>query len=664
MDLIHRRKTDLHSNKKKRGLQMTQIGWRFPPLSGGTRQGYTNNDIEVFKGQELIDNLAREICQNSLDAHLEGADAAVKVVFELKNFARQQYPVFSEYSECVAGCRRYWGDEIDTKLDRFLTGAEQTLKEDQIPVLIASDYNTKGLEGSHSHKKKSSWEALTGSDGVSVKNDENSAGSYGIGKNAPFACSSLSMVFYNTLAGNHESAFIGVARLATLLNKDNKETQRVGKYQNNDEENEIWSPIYNTDENAFRDCFMRTERGTDVIIVGFTHTSNWIKNVTKAVLKNFFVAISEERLIVELKDANEQRIINADSLSQLFSDLADDAEMVSTSQLYKAFTVPDRTVKMEVLEPDDVEIYVKADSSFKRTIANFRATGMLVGTYYRRIFQHYAAVVIVRGKVLGELLKDTEPPRHNRWDYKQIEASDRDKRKRAKKCIQDIDEFVLSILRDQFEVVTEKTVDAVGVGEYLPDDIDGLGGQSEGDDILKVKVKIGKIKTNRTRLGTTTQVGVREEGTAQQGDVRNHDTNPNLLPPRPRPPKPVEFDPDDPNPQLGAKPGNGLKTVSTPNLTAQRAFPVSSSQGLYKIVIKPAETYENLYIECFAVGEDGRTDALEMETFTYNGKSVKVSNGKAGPMKVEADTPAIFFTKFTKKEKMKLSLHLTEVIKN
>ena len=31
---------------------MTQIGWRFPPLSGGTRQGYTNNDIEVFKGQE------------------------------------------------------------------------------------------------------------------------------------------------------------------------------------------------------------------------------------------------------------------------------------------------------------------------------------------------------------------------------------------------------------------------------------------------------------------------------------------------------------------------------------------------------------------------------------------------------------------------------------
>lgn len=73
---------------------MTQVGWRFPPLSGGTRQGYTNNDIEVFKGQELIDNLAREICQNSLDAHIEGTDTPVRVVFELRQISRSGYNTF------------------------------------------------------------------------------------------------------------------------------------------------------------------------------------------------------------------------------------------------------------------------------------------------------------------------------------------------------------------------------------------------------------------------------------------------------------------------------------------------------------------------------------------------------------------------------------------
>lgn len=642
---------------------MGKIGWRFPPLLGSTRQGYTNNDIEVFKGQELLDNLAREICQNSLDAKLEGCNEPVKVVFELKKIKKEQYPVFAEYGECLEGCRKYWGNEIDTKLDRFLKGAEDTLKEEKIPILIASDYNTKGLDGSRSKKKKSSWEALTNSDGISVKTSENSAGSYGIGKNAPFACSTLSMVFYNTLADKNENAFVGVARLATLFDKEGRETHRVGKYQNNDDAKERWNPIYGDDKCEFRDCFNRTERGTDVIIVGFSQPANWIKNVTKAVLKNFFVAISEARLIVELKDDHEHQIIKEDTISQLFEDLGNDAEMLATSQLYKAFVDPDHTEKIEILEPNDVELYIKSDNSYKRTIANFRATGMLVGTYYRRIFQHYAAVVIVRGEKLGELLKDTEPPRHNRWDYKQIEASDREKRKSAKKCIQKIDDFVLSILRNQFEVVTEKTVDAAGVGEYLPDDVDGIEGQSEGTDILKVKVKIGKIKTNHTRQGTTTQVGVREEGMVEEGEVHNHVKNPDPKPPRPKPPKPVIPDPDDPDPQPGAMPGKGLKIVSTPNLSAQRAFPVSSSQGLYKIVIRPTETYENLYIECFAVGEDGRSDLLEMETFTYNSNSVAVSNGKAGPVKVIADTPAIFFVKFVKKEKMKLSLHLTEVIK-
>lgn len=643
---------------------MATIGWRFPPLSGGTRQGYTNNDIEVFKGNELIDNLAREICQNSLDAHTGNTEAPVRVVFELKYIPRKDYDVFSQYSECIKGCRQYWGSEMDAKLSRFIDNAEKSLEEERIPVLIASDYNTKGLSGSHSREISSSWEALTGSDGVSVKQEENSAGSYGIGKNAPFACSSLSMVFYNTLAEDEESAFIGVARLATLLNSANEPTQRVGKYQNNDEENKQWSPIYDSDENAFRDCFKRTERGTDVIIIGFNQTPLWIKKVTQAVLRNFFVAISENRLVVELKEENEHCIINASSISQLFSDsTADNQEIISAMQLYKAFTNPDSKKMLDVLEPNDVEVYVKSDSSYKRTIANFRATGMLVGTYYKRIFQHYAAVVIVRGKELGELLKDTEPPRHNRWDYKQIEASDREKRKKAKDAITQIDESVLAFLKEQYEVVTEETVDAAGVGEYLPDELDDLGGKTEGDDILKVKVKIGKVKTNRVQQGTATGSAVQEEGTAQDGDVHNHDKNPNPIPPRPKPPKPVIPDPDDPEPQQGAKPGNGVKTVSTPYLTAQRAFPVSSSQGIYKIVIKSAEDCQNLFVECFAVGEDGKTDALEMETFTYNGSPIKISNGKAGPITIQAETPAIFFAKFSKKEKMKLSLHLTEEVK-
>ena len=76
---------------------MQTINWRFPPLSGGTRQGYTNNDIEAFKGEELMDNLAREVCQNSLDAKVPTIDAPVRVVFELKQIPTAAYAVYGEY---------------------------------------------------------------------------------------------------------------------------------------------------------------------------------------------------------------------------------------------------------------------------------------------------------------------------------------------------------------------------------------------------------------------------------------------------------------------------------------------------------------------------------------------------------------------------------------
>lgn len=637
---------------------MCKIGWRFPPLAGGQRQGYTNNDIEGYKGQNLIDNFAREICQNSLDAHLENKEDPVKVVFELRKVRRQDFEVFSQYKKCLEGCREYWKDDMDDKLDNFLVRAENTLEKDEIAILVASDFNTKGLSGCHSRKKSSPWEALTGSDGISVKSDKTSAGSYGIGKNAPFACSSLSMVFYNTLTEDGERAFIGVARLATLYDKG-EETQRVGRYQVNDDEHRIWNPIYQDDMDPFRDIFTRNISGTDVITVGFSQQEKWLPNVKKAVLKNFFVAIRENRLIVELIDGSEHETLNEDTISEKLAGLENDQEMIYTIQLYEAFTNPQENKTFEVLEPDDVEVRIRADANYKRIIANFRATGMLIKTYYRKILQHYAAVVIIRGEELGKLLRDTEPARHDEWDYTRIDNVER--KKKARTAIMTIREKVFNLLKSQFEVDIKKTVDPEGVGKFLPDEADGMEDQTEGSDILKPKIKIGKIRTDVIPQGKTMRNAIRGEGTENPGEVRNKTRRPN--PTRKKPPIPVDIDPDNPNPQSGATPGKGSKIVITPSYSALRAVPVKSERGLYRIVIKPNEDYNNLFVECFAEGEDGRPDPLEMTSFTNDGTSVRVSEGKAGPVKVKANTPAILFATFRRHEKMKLRLRLTAEVK-
>lgn len=444
-----------------------KIYWRFPPLSGGSKQGYTNNDIEGFKGEELIDNLAREICQNSLDARDDTAKGPVKVVFELKTVPTKDYEVFSGYSKRLEGCRKFWstGGDIDAKLDAFLTEAESTLSRDTVSILVASDYNTKGLWGNHDlNNVKTPWEALTGADGISVKGDDNSAGSFGIGKNAPFACSALSMVFYNTFDIDNHKAFIGVGRVATLLNDEGKPTQRIGRYQKNDDVNEKWLPIYKDDNDSFRDLFVRNARGTDVVIVGFNTIENWQDNVAKAVIKNFFVAIAEKNLVVEIKNGDDIIRIDDIEIADLIEKYAKtDRQLKITSQLFSAFSKPDEKKTVDILgEKDAIEIYVKSESSFAKTIANFRSTGMLVGQGYKRIFQHYAAVMIVRGETLGKLLRKCEPPRHNRWDYKLINAySNKAEHDTAKEVLEILDEKLLEVLKSQYEIPAGDSTDAL-----------------------------------------------------------------------------------------------------------------------------------------------------------------------------------------------------------
>lgn len=662
-----------------------KISWRFPPLSGGTKQGYTNNDIEGFKGEELIDNLAREICQNSLDARNDKAEGPVKVVFELKQVQTNQYDVFSGYSQCLKGCRDFWsaGGTIDAKLAAFLTEAENTLKKPTVSVLVASDYNTKGLCGNHSlNNIATPWEALTGADGMSVKADDNSGGSFGIGKNAPFACSSLSMVFYNTWDVENNKAFVGVGRVATLLNEAGKPTQRVGRYQNNDDENEKWLPIYEQDANAFRDLFVRQEQGTDVIIVGFNEADNWQDNVSKAVIKNFFVAIREDKLIVEIKDGDNVKRIDSSKLSDLIEEYAksDPKQMDITRQLFAAFTNPDVKKSLTVLDEENaVEIYIKSESSFSRTIANFRSTGMLVGKGYRRIFQHYAAILIVRGKKLGELLRDCEPPRHNRWDYKLIKRdANKQRYDDAKKALAYLDDQLLQLLKAQYEIPAGDSTDAPGMNAYLADTEDGaLPDDSVGKDILKVKIKIGKPKIRKSSPASIDVPGMEGEGSemTNAGGNQGKRIGPNPpVPPGPFPgpgPGPLPGPNSGPSPDPVVKPGNGgehkgvvegngNRSVSVKELSKRRVFPVTPGIGLYKAVILPSKDYENLYVECVVAGEDGKRETLAINKFMYQGKPVKCAKGKAGPMKVSKNVPAEFMITFEKKEKMGLNLILSE----
>ena len=55
--------------------------WNFPAVKNGEMKGIGQGDIEMFKGHPF-ESLAREICQNSLDAKLSKSDKPVLVEFQ------------------------------------------------------------------------------------------------------------------------------------------------------------------------------------------------------------------------------------------------------------------------------------------------------------------------------------------------------------------------------------------------------------------------------------------------------------------------------------------------------------------------------------------------------------------------------------------------------
>ena len=105
---------------------MDKYNWRFPRLDNGPEQGINDGGIATFKGSKLYTYLAREICQNSLDAKAEGKKTVV-VEFNSLSLKKVDYPSLSELENIFSNCRDYWNKRMEPKLERFLAEAEKEI---------------------------------------------------------------------------------------------------------------------------------------------------------------------------------------------------------------------------------------------------------------------------------------------------------------------------------------------------------------------------------------------------------------------------------------------------------------------------------------------------------------------------------------------------------
>lgn len=496
------------------------MDWYFPPTGGGAEYGINESGIQTFKSG-LDKSLAREAIQNSLDAR-DDPDIPVEVSFFRFNISKEELPGGTNLEDILGRARSYYSTDRDAR--SFYDEALRVM-QDTIPCLKISDFNTKGLRGSIDQKEESTFYALTKSMGVSNKS-QSSGGSFGIGKAAPFSMSSLRTVFYSTYNVDEEYKLLGVSRLSAFEDAMGEKRQNVGFYGHYDEAKQAvqeLTVLEDMPKKFRRDSY--NGAGTDISIIGYKTTDNWMDGLLNAILNDFYPAIFYGNLVVKLVDRGAVVDINKSTLGDLMSEYANGKK--DSYPYYLALSDPDYSFSTNLDILGESHLYIKKNDEFPSKVQWSRSPLMIVRSKKYGSPEPYAALFICNDTEKGDpILRSLEPAAHTDWT-----ASLWDPIKN--KSISSAKTFGLMVLyefeswiREKLEEVSlvgeNEVIEIEGLGEYLPDkDIGDFTSNDMPDDLIGESTSILRRESpvSRPRVGSIKPV---RPGQTPSGSKRPH----------------------------------------------------------------------------------------------------------------------------------------------
>lgn len=462
----------------------------FPPLSGGEEAGFNDAGIEQFL-RDQVQSLVREITQNSTDAPITKG-AKVRVEFHLLEIPTDELPFIKELHKHARACHDYLNTEArrakEAKALAFFDKAIKTTSQEKVRCLLIRDFNTTGLIGADDDES-GRWHTLVKTRGSSNKSNVDSGGSFGIGKNAPFACSALRTVIYGTMSSDGP-AWQGKSLLITHLDPDkNLKTQGVGFIGKVEGESQL----------AIRDGSMpcaemarkSDEFGTDILVVGFEH-ENWVDQLAGAAVKHFWPALTKDKVSFVVQDhtKNIKRIIDKDTLNA-------ELGLLTTKKPIDLGDFDLRYVGIYMIDPIPLVVkhlgackfYLNIGGQYDHTrkVCCFRNNKMVIEYMSIHKGGNYSAVFECENERGSSLLKNMEPPRHDEWLKGQPQED--------KEMYAELYDDLRAKMREQIDAhlknLIKKTTD--------PDDIDlhTEGGDTDGLEGLapkKINVKERKQK--------------------------------------------------------------------------------------------------------------------------------------------------------------------------
>lgn len=600
--------------------------WNFPSNNGGQEEGISNAGIETFAGKQS-EALCKEILQNSLDA---ATSFPIRVKFELLEMEKDIIPGIKSLEKIFESLSYYW--KANDKATKVLNLASDRLKSDFIHVLKISDFNTTGLTGA-GIERGGNFNNLVKSSGVSEKGNT-SGGSFGIGKNAPFACSYLRTVLYSTYDKEKVHAFQGVARLATYENSKGEKTQGTGFYG----ETVGNRPLLGKEHIPID--FLRDEIGTDIFILGFRDAENWENSIIKSSLKSFFMAILEGKLVVEIGNA----VINEDTVHSYIEDYSPQKNENDFTIEYFDAVAGDNDNDFKVVTEEnfeglgEIKLYLRKNRDYSKKIAYIRSTGMRIldkGNFRTPI--QFSGVLFFKGEGINKFIRSLETPSHDKLVLENLE---KDEQKKADKILKTLNRWISDSIAGMSIVDESEELEIEGMSHFLPDN-------KLENELMKLEnnVKIEKIELKKSEKRKINDIDEEVVGTIEESLVSDEGTNEIIKKPKEKKGEigGISIPNEDTNNknaiESGEEQGSSiaelpkLEGIGNLEITKKKVILLDTEGTKYRILIESI-TSKELYLEIKALYEVGG-ETLIPSTASFKGESLNIIKHFIGPIKLD-----------------------------
>lgn len=487
------------------------VGWWHPEDDSDQWDGFNDPGLAHFSG-DPVRHLAREVIQNAFDAKDAGA-GIVEVKIKRVEVETNTIPNLSELIKNVESC--YENSKLEVKkAEIFFENALAELHKKKISILEISDYNTLGMKGPSTNGTP--FYAFMKAKGQSRKPTEAASGSYGIGKFAPYAVSNIRTIFISTVFQDDSGKLIQLTQGKSILmshDLDGKRKQGVGFWGVRGKCQPV-SGVSNLPEwlqRASKVEDLPTSKGSKLSVLGFDETKNWQEELAVSVAENFFAAISDGKLRVEIDDKytlDQTTIGNffarAD-IRQMIEKMPSEPDRFEHSKNYLTAFQGGTEVITEESESKHLglcQVRILIGEGLPKKVCALRngmfITDSLAGLKSFSDFKEFVAVFHCQSQKGNELLRAMEPPRHD--DFEPPLLPTRADQAKGRAALRDLAIWVRETLKRHAKDPVSEVTEIDELKDFFGDEGDSDSGKGAeeinpyGDVIIRAK----PIKTKVT----------------------------------------------------------------------------------------------------------------------------------------------------------------------